>query len=695
MYISGRERRILEELLAHPDGLTVESMAQTLDVSTRTIHRDLKIVEDILTSYDLALDKKSGVGIHITGAKEAKAKLDLALTQVAFTDYTPEERQAIILTTLLETNGSTKLIVLANELNVTVATVSNDLDKVEAVLTEHNLELVRKRGYGVEVIGKESDKRATLSYLIFKYVDELDFLTHIKSKMKTQSSTIDTVSERLLGLVDQSKLITIEKSINYIKSDLPYEFADSSYIGLVVHLALAIERLQKGEQIYFDHAYLEELKQSKEYAVAEKIILSLSEAFELEIPKDEIGYITMHLLGAKLRSDKGIIIEESAVNVLYLTKQLIVAVGEKINATFVSEDCLLKDLLTHLKPTLYRIQKGMYIGNPLKDDIKRDYPDIFEAIKESCAEIFDADFPDEEIAYLVLHFAAATIERASPQHLSVLVICSSGLGTSKMVSSQLTNKISGISRIDQASLFELESRDLADYDLILSTIPLKDYVEEYTLISTILTEDDIEKINVLIKGKQLRQDLLKRNYIEPKKDEAFSLDRLEKMQMYSNIILSILGTFYIGAIKHLSDKKAILNDISKRLKNEQLIHDDAALSHALLEREKHGGLGIPGTSLVLYHTRLASIQKPLFQLYDLPQPLSLTSMNQEKMTVTRLVMMLSPIEVSDHVLEVLSFLSTLIIRDEASSRAFETLDEIRLKQYLSKELNGFINDKLS
>ncbi|GEM04851.1 transcriptional regulator MtlR [Halolactibacillus miurensis] len=694
MYISGRERRILEELLAHPDGLTVESMAQTLDVSTRTIHRDLKIVEDILTSYDLALDKKSGVGIHITGAKEAKAKLDLALTQVAFTDYTPEERQAIILTTLLETNGSTKLIVLANELNVTVATVSNDLDKVEDVLTEHNLELVRKRGYGVELIGKESDKRATLSYLIFKYVDELDFLTHIKSKMKTQSSTIDTVSERLLGLVDQSKLITIEKSINYIKSDLPYEFADSSYIGLVVHLALAIERLQKGEQIYFDHAYLEELKRSKEYAVAEKIILSLSEAFELEIPKDEIGYITMHLLGAKLRSDKGIIIEESAVNVLYLTKQLIVAVGEKINATFVSEDRLLKDLLTHLKPTLYRIQKGMYIGNPLKDDIKRDYPDIFEAIKDSCAAIFDADFPDEEIAYLVLHFAAATIERASPQHLSVLVICSSGLGTSKMVSSQLTNKISGISRIDQASLFELESRDLADYDLILSTIPLKDYVEKYTLISTILTEEDIEKINVLIKGKQLRQDLLKRNYIEPKKDDAFSLDRLEKMQLYSNIILNILGTFYIGKIE-VTDKKAILSRISQRLKMEQLIHDDAALTHALLEREKHGGLGIPGTSLALYHTRLASIQKPLFQLYDLRHPLTLTSMNQEEMTVTRLVMMLSPIEVSDHVLEVLSFLSTLIIRDEASSRAFEILDEQGLKRYLSQELNSFINDKLS
>ena len=695
MYISGRERRILEELLAYPDGLTVESLAQTLDVSTRTIHRDLKIVEDILTGYELTLDKKSGTGIHITGSKEAKAKLDLALTQVAFTDYTPEERQAIILTTLLETNGSTKLIVLANELNVTVATVSNDLDKVEAVLTEHNLKLVRKRGYGVEIIGKESDKRATLSYLIFKYVDELDFLSHIKSKMKAQSSTIDTVSERLLGLVDQSKLMTIEKSINYIKSDLPYEFADSSYIGLVVHLALAVERLQKGEQIYFDHHYLEELETSKEYAVAKKIIRSLSEAFELEIPKDEIGYITMHLLGAKLRSDKGIIIEESAVNVLYLTKQLIVTVGEKIQATFVSEDRLLKDLLTHLKPTLYRIQKGMYIGNPLKDDIKRDYPEIFDAIKVSCTEIFETDFPDEEIAYLVLHFAAATIERASPQNLSVLVICSSGLGTSKMVSSQLKNKISGISQIDQASLFELESKALSDYDLILSTIPLKDYVDEYTLISTILTEEDIEKINVLIKGKQLRQDLLKRNYIESKQEEVFSLDRLEKMQLYSNVILNILGTFYIGQIEQLTSKKEILDEISRRLKNDQLIHDDRALTDALLEREKQGGLGIPDTSLALYHTRLSSIQKPLFQLYDLARPLTLTSMNQEEMTVTRLVMMLSPLEISDHVLEVLSFLSTLIIRDKTSRQAFETLDEQGLKRYLSQELNSFINDKLS
>lgn len=695
MYISGRERKIIEELLAHPSGITIEKMAQILDVSSRTIHRDLKMVEDILSEYALVLIKKSGMGIQIDGDAYQKKQLDLALTQVEFTDYTPEERQAVILTTLLEAKESTKLVALANELNVTVATVSNDLDKIETLLQDYHLELVRKRGYGVQVTGKESDKRATLSYLIFKYVDELDFLAHIKRKIEKNATTVDTVSERLLGLVDQSKLVTIEKSINYVKDELPYEFADSSYIGLVVHLALAIERLQKGEQIYFDNNYLDELRGTKEYHVAEKIIEGLRTAFDLAIPEDEIGYITMHLLGAKLRSDKGIIIEESAVNIMYLSKLLIREVEQNIDGSFAHFDNLFKDLVTHLKPTLYRIQKGMRISNPLMAEIKRDYQALFQVIKDACNKVFEVTFPDEEIAYLVLHFAASAMHGYHGQKLSALVICSSGLGTSKMVSSRVKQELTEIEHVDHASLFEIDQLDLTQYDLILSTIPLKDYISDYTLVSTILTEKEIDQLKRTIKKKQLKQGVLQQATASfAIGEQDFSLTRIEKMQRYANVILDLMSVFTLEEIASEESKDVALTKICTALADKQAIPDADALHAALVKREALGGLGIPDTRLALYHTRISGIQKPIFQVCQLSVPVSILSMSNESMSADRFILMISPIEISDATLDVLSFLSTLIIRDQETTQLFEGATETRLKTLLSKELNLFINEKI-
>lgn len=77
MYISARERQILEILLTETNELTVKDLADQIGVSGRTVHRDLKNVEDILTEYDLSLQKKSGVGVQVTGDKGKIRELEL------------------------------------------------------------------------------------------------------------------------------------------------------------------------------------------------------------------------------------------------------------------------------------------------------------------------------------------------------------------------------------------------------------------------------------------------------------------------------------------------------------------------------------------------------------------------------------------------------------------------------------------
>ncbi|KHF29642.1 Transcriptional regulator MtlR [Anoxybacillus sp. BCO1] len=72
--------------------------------------------------------------------------------RLSHTEYTPEERQTMILIALLESGEPVKLVSLANDLNVTVATISNDLDKMEEKVEKHGLSLIRKRDMGSKYV---------------------------------------------------------------------------------------------------------------------------------------------------------------------------------------------------------------------------------------------------------------------------------------------------------------------------------------------------------------------------------------------------------------------------------------------------------------------------------------------------------------------------------------------------------------
>src|SRR5699024_3782437 len=131
----------------------------------------------------------------------------------------------------------TKLIALANDLNVTIATVSNDLDDVASQLQDYHLELVRKRGYGVIIQGKEEYKRAALKSLIARYFDTFEVVHLFKTKKNQETMTTDFIAERLLEFVNQETIVEIEANVEEVFKAFDIVLADNAYIGLVVHLA--------------------------------------------------------------------------------------------------------------------------------------------------------------------------------------------------------------------------------------------------------------------------------------------------------------------------------------------------------------------------------------------------------------------------------------------------------------------------
>ncbi|EOR26070.1 transcriptional antiterminator of mannitol metabolism [Niallia nealsonii AAU1] len=684
MIISARERIILQILLENiEEEMTIKGIAEHVNVSERTIHRDLKNIEDILEGFHLKLNKKAGVGVKIIGNPNDIYQLRVSILKQDYVEYTPDERILVALCTLLDHQEPIKLFSLAKELGVTTATVSNDLDKLEPTIEKFNLRLLRKRGYGIELVGTEEDKRKAIRSLISDRFDVPEFLKMVKENIQKKSSNkIDSISERLLGLVQKEKLLRIENIIEDINEQLPYPLADSSYVGLVVHIALAMERIQRGENISFKEDYLNELSKTKEFEFATQIVERLERTFDIVIPEEEIGYITMHLRGAKVRYDNKVGIKDENVEVAMLVRTLITNVEKLLHTTLLG-DSLFQGLLAHLQPTLYRLDQKMRISNPLLENIKEDYAELFAVVQKAVElTLVNRDVPEEEIGYLVLHFGSALNDKKITKDLKLLIICSSGIGTSKMLAAKIINQIPSLSEVKTASVFELKNISIDEYDAILSTIPLEDISRDYLVVNPILSDKDLEEVKSYLQ-KNSGHLLKEAKVIEAPKQKCMDFQSFLLFTEKSQILSTVLKEM------HIWDEGVSLGESLKRglevLKQQGSILSNTEVYEALEARAEIGGLAIPETNLALYHTSSNQIERPSFDIIDLPEMVSLRAMNGANEMVKRVLLLLAPLNASPSVMEVLSFLSASIIESERSIDLFNNGNKEELLNFISSQ----------
>ncbi|MBP2241017.1 mannitol operon transcriptional antiterminator [Cytobacillus eiseniae] len=696
MYISAREKMIIEALIREKEEMTIKELSKIIDVSARTIHRDLNSIKDFLESYQLTLVRKSGVGVQIVGDEDKKLELKKQLNIFTFREYTVDERQTMILCILYESTEPVKLYTLAQELRVSIATVSADLTKLEQQLKPLLLSVIKKRGYGVELSGTEKAKRRAISYWIAKTMKDEGLFALIKEQIQQQSSHHDNlISNRLMQLVDREKLFIIEEIMKDLQLDIQFTMTDSSYVSLMVHLGLALERIIVGESIELSEEYASQLKEEPEYPIAKKIIDKLKERFQVAIPDAEIGYITMHLQGAKLRKQEGILHEATHLDLYMQTSRFVQLMEEATGFRLTNNRSLIEGLMIHLKPAIYRLEQNMGIINPLLDEIKENYMELFEQVKGVTVKVFPAiHFPDEEIGYLVMHFGSAMLSMGEKGDLKAYIVCSSGIGTSKLLASRLQKEIQEIAEVINVSIFELDQLPISDRDLVISTIHLQDFHREYMIVSPLLTKDEIKQVQLYA-----RRQILMKKPIPILKERKPMIDgmikKMEEIHLYTGTIAEILSNFQYILLQDEQSPVECLESMCKMLEKEHIIQDAKLVAEALFAREAIGGIGISGTKLALYHTSNEHVSKPSFTLHRLIQPAVMKGMDGNDMEVRTLLLLLSPKPYYKEGVEVLSYISTVIIENEQSIYLFEKEEEKQVHSYLAKKFEQFILEKLN
>lgn len=692
MYLSARARLILEQLLISQLPVSIKKVSEELNVSERTIRRDMKEVEDTLLAYDLKIKKEQGK-IILIGTEKEKQNFRWYFMDLSYNEYSPEERQQKILKALLKEDEGLKLVGLANDLNVTVSTISNDLTKLEEWLPD-SVQVERRRGLGVFLKGTETQKRNLMSEVFSQQFPNYQLLKFFQEKSRSEL-TSEWMEDRLLNLVDESLLWKVEGKIREWREENPDVVSDESYLNLVVHIAIVVERILEG---HFVQAYRsdESLEDYPEFQLAKQLLAEILEMEEEAVPDGEATYVTLYLRGAKPRTADEQFIENEDMQVVILANKIINQVEKELGQNL-PKGQLLKGLVSHLKPTLRRLTQGMRIYNPLLESIKNDYPELFLMIRRIFDQIYkEAIAPDEEIGYLVLHFGSVILQLESENEFSGLVVCASGIGTSRMLVTRLHQRVPQLKHLNTVSLFELP-RTIAEkkVDIIISTIDLGNVDFEYFLVSPILTEQELAQIEMFLRNKGTTYQ--KRIPKEEQKSQLTLLEAsnyLEEQQIYLGVVLSILKNFKYGK---LAEQVGTIEDVIRAICTQLLEKDPEIeveiLVNALYGEGKWSGFGIPDTKIGMFHARDESIKQPFFQLFSLEQPILIKSMDDSKLLVDKLVLLLAPEKFSQQGLEVLSFISANFVDNEELCHLLEYSSVDEVSSYFVQQLLHYLDDR--
>ncbi|GAA5356683.1 transcription antiterminator [Streptococcus uberis] len=233
----------------------------------------------------------------------------------------------------------------------------------------------------------------------------------------------------------------------------------------------------------------------KEYYIAKDLAKQIYQHFKLHLDDIEVGLVAMLMLS--FRKDKDNHIESPDYDDMRMTlKHFIKALEDRFQLHFTHKSDLIKQLTRHCKALVYRKTYGMSSHNPLTNQIKTKYEDLFEKTR-ACSPILEEAWSmtlsDDDIAYLTIHLGGDLLNSVSEVAKTKTVIVSDeGIALQKLLHRQCSHYLvnSEIEAVLTTEQFQ-SIHDLLTVDFVITT---NDHLQtSFTklLVEPILNDDNI------------------------------------------------------------------------------------------------------------------------------------------------------------------------------------------------------------
>lgn len=464
---------ILKILLETKEDLSYKYLSDFFEVNERTIRYDVEKINEVLeeNSFPPILKKSKGI-IHYEDIDILKKVIDFLVKEID-PSYTKDE---LVLFKILFL-GRINLRELSDEFQISRTNIKNILKHEREQLKNYGLSLEIETQKGLILTGKEENIRRYQVKFLAQYSKDM----YVKENIQRFYSKIDRSKIKIF-------LDDLIKTTGYLISDEPYK-------TLLNYLTIMVDRVSKGntlETVENKNFFMN----LQEYRQIDRSIKKLEESFQMVLNENEKARITDYFLGSHCYSP-----EKSRYNfwieIDLLAKKMIKIFSDTVGISLENDSILLEGIVNHLKPTIHRLRNNLTLENSILEDFLKLYHPIFLTTKKASSplrDFIDMDITDDEIAFLGTHFKAALDRNSgiSDTKCNLLVVCSSGYGTSKLLSQQINeNFIVDIKDIIPS--YKLDNYDLKGIDMVLTTLDIEISLEKPVVtVNPILSKEDRE-----------------------------------------------------------------------------------------------------------------------------------------------------------------------------------------------------------
>lgn len=463
--LTERQNEIIK-LLNQYHILSADKIAKMLNVSTKTIRNEIHKINSSLNLNYIISQKGTGYLIN------EQIQLEK--------EYASEQNiQYLILKKILN-HDFYNFYELADELFISESNLQRHIKKVNEIIQKRNssIKICRQQNQ-LYLNGTETEKRQITTYFLMNELNQYNFNLSMYQSLFLR-----------IDILELQKIITEFNNAHHLN------LRDVEIISLVIHVALMLERVIRGNEIINEVDFVND--EYNHLSIQFANILQIR--YEIKLNKSEIKYLSL-LLAGKVPS-----IEENDINeVKQFIQQLIIEINESFDVDLQQDSKFADNFLIHLIGLKRRITNHTFLNNPLIKELQKNFPVIYDMsvfIALKIQEFFSTQLYEDEIGYITLHLMGAIERLHTSLHKKIVLIYPFGQAGYDYI----VKKINHIHDLEieiccQLSMFDAFQIKEYQPDLVISFVHIEEKVGYPIYVChNLLLEEDIENIYNILKG---------------------------------------------------------------------------------------------------------------------------------------------------------------------------------------------------
>lgn len=478
----------LQELLAllqQEEYRTAQQLADHLGISEKTVRIRMRELNDELEKNGARIVSKARFGyrLEIVDPERFEVYQRENEQESGQIPDNASERSDYLMAYLLFHPGYVKVEELCDFMYISKPTLSNCLKMVESILKRYHLSIERRPNYGIRIQGEEFDIRRLISDYFIK-------------RNCLSGFDISHQDKELSRLADLVKALMNKYDVHL--SEISFEnFVNYTYISQ--------RRIRSGYYLKLDKENLIEIG-VKEQSFIRELIGSLEAKEGIRYTSDEENYLLLYLAGKRMignmvENDSNFVINERTDR---LALEMLKLAAQEYHMNFYSNFEMRMTLNQHLVPFDVRMRYGIPLKNPMLQEIKEKYSLAYQmayVASNVLREHYKKEIPEDEIGYFALIFALALEKGKADCRYDILVVCSTGKGSSRLLKYKYEQEFSDyLKNIYVCDLLGLENFDTAKVDYIFTTVPITREVSAPIIeVGVFLGTDDIQRVTDILR----------------------------------------------------------------------------------------------------------------------------------------------------------------------------------------------------